>query len=126
MSTDQTTDRISTGAGAASTLKVALQGPGRTGRVSRMMEQICWRRETRLLLDGEDLGCAANQVAISIVDHATPRLITTTITGLTVAGIQVPISGRSRRLAYEGRGVWTIGGRRIEIVQPDIERDTFH
>lgn len=121
-----TTTRTSTGAGAASTLKVALEGPGRRGRVSHMMEQICWRRETRLSLDGEDLGPAADQVEVSMVDQETPRLITTTITGLRVAGIAIPITSRSKRLAYRGAGVWTIGAHRIEIVQPGIERDTFH
>lgn len=126
MNTGHMTDRISTGVGAASTLRAALAGPGRPGRVSRMLEQICWRHDTRLLRDGKDLGCAADQVTISLVDHVTPHLVTTTVTSLTVAGIRIPMTGRSRRLVYEGRGVWIADGHRIEIVQPEAERHTFH
>ena len=84
-----------------------------------MLEQITWRRETLLRVDGAELGVAAPHVTIATVEQDYGHRIVETITGLSVAGLSVPLSSRSRKLVELGGGRWRLGKSRIEVVQPE-------
>lgn len=118
-------DKItSTGSQSVSTLKAALEAPGRQGRLVRMLEQLGWRRETRLIVNGNDAGNAADAFEIETSRHESPGVISTIIKRASLAGIDVPLAKRSTRLKELGGGRWKLGRDLFEIIQPngDVRR----
>lgn len=104
------------GAPAASTLRAAL---GRPSALARLMLAISWREGSRLILDGVDMGPAAALTEIDSEEAYEGRCLVTTVTVVRVAGIEVPLPARWRRVRELGEGRWLISGHTIEIVQPE-------
>lgn len=106
------------GSDAVSMLKVAVTGPGLQGKLSRMLEQLGWRRETKVAINGLNTGLVGDRFALEAVDIDEGRAVATTITSAKLDQIQIPLKRNSSRIRELGDGRWQIGRDVIDIIQP--------
>lgn len=109
------------GSAAVSMLKVAVTGPGLQGKLSRMLEQLGWRPETKVAINGLNTGLVGDRFALEAVNINEGRAVATTITSATLDQIQIPLKRNSSRLRELGGGRWQIGRDVIDIIQPTGE-----
>lgn len=112
-------NRTISGAAAISTHKTIVTAPGRPGKLARMLEQLGWRCETRITVDGQDRGLAIDNYEILMSDRRGEGSIISTIIGATICGYEMPLTNRSSRLTELGAGRWKIGSRIYDIIQPE-------
>lgn len=112
--------RFVNGDGGISTLKAAVDGRGRKSRLWHLLNELGWRRETRLEIDGEDKGLAAENFYMKVLDQRTANGYDTIILKADLAQLDVPLNTRSRRLKETSEG-WMIGKHRLNIIQPPGE-----
>lgn len=106
------------GSDAVSMLKVAVTGPGLQGKLSRMLEQLGWRPETKVAINGLNTGLVGDRFALEAVDIDEGRAVATTIASAKLDQIQIPLKRNSSRIRELGDGRWQIGRDVIDIIQP--------
>lgn len=101
-----------------STLKVAVTGPGLQNKLSRMLEQLGWRQETRVSINGMKQDVVGDRFSLNVVDVDEGGTIATNITSAVLDQIEIPLVRNSSRLRELGGGRWQIGRDVIDIIQP--------
>lgn len=106
------------GRDAISMLKIAVTGPGLQGKLSRMLEQLGWRHETKVAINGLNNALVGDRFKLEGVDFDDGRGVTTNITSATLDKTQIPLKKNSSQLRELGGGRWQIGRDVIDITQP--------
>lgn len=113
--------RTVAGVQAVATLKSAITQSGRQNRLSRMLEQISWRPETEVAVNGLRNGPIADRFIVRMVDHDEGHCVTSTIVDAKIDDVAIPLQRSSPRIRELGGGHWKIGRDTIDIEQPDGE-----